>query len=119
MGDPFDLARLRIDPTAIKPARPRKWQRLYVQIPWLWVERLQSAKRISTYRLAHLVLYENWKLGGRPIVLSNLLSAEIGLPRRTKWAALRELEKLGLVRVERCARKAPRVMLCHLPREET
>ena len=28
-----------------------------------WVERLQPTRRVSTYRLAHLLLYEFWRTG--------------------------------------------------------
>ena len=52
---------------------------------------------VSTYRLAMLLLYENWRLGGRPIVLSNVSALSEGLPARTKWRALGELERLGMV----------------------
>jgi hypothetical protein len=121
-GD-FDLDRLRVDPAAPrfqrKPGKPKKWRRQYVQFPWAWVERLQAAKRISTYRLALLLVYEHWRTGGRPIVLSNIASKQEGLTRWSKWNALVELEKLGLVRVERHSRKSPRLLLCHLSRDPT
>jgi hypothetical protein len=37
-----------------------------------------------------------------------------GLSRRSKWRAIAELESLGLVRVKRHQRRAPRVVLRHL-----
>jgi hypothetical protein len=102
--------------TQAKPRRKsKKWQRHYVQVPWSWVERLQSAKRISTYRLALLLLYEAWKNGGKPLALSNVLAAEAGLSRQTKWLGLVELEKFGLVRIERRQGRAPRLILKQLP----
>jgi hypothetical protein len=54
MADPFDLERLRVNLADLqrKPMpKPSRWRRQYVQFPWEWVERLQAAKRISTYRL--------------------------------------------------------------------
>ena len=118
----FDLARLRVDladPRFRGVGKPKKWRREYVQFPWTWIERLQAAKRVSTYRLALLLVYEHWRTGGRPIVLSNALVVTEGVSRRTKWNALVELEGLGLVRVERRSRKSPRLILCHLPRDKT
>ena len=114
--DPFGLERLLVNPADLqrKPKR-KKWQRQYVQVPWTWVERLQSAKRISTYRLALVLVYESWRLGGRPITLSNVSALAEGLSRRSKWRSLAEFEQLGLIEVERHRRHAPRVSLRHLP----
>ena len=118
MRDPFDFDRLRVDPAKHKPTKPPKWQRHYVRFPWEWVERLRPVKRVSTYRLALLLVYEHWRTGGRPIVLSNAVWDEGGgLSRRSKWSALAELERQGLVAVERHPRKSPRIVLRHLPRE--
>jgi hypothetical protein len=117
--DPFDLDTVRVnsaDPRfQRKPGKPKNWRRQYIQFPWAWVERLQAAKRVSTYRLALLLVYEHWRTGGRPIVLSNLASRQEGLSRWSKWNALAELEELGLVRVERRPSKSPRVVVCHPP----
>jgi DNA-binding transcriptional regulator YhcF (GntR family) len=51
-------------------------------------------------------------------VLTNALAMAEGVSRRTKWNALIELERLGLVRVERRSRKSPRLHLLHLPRHQ-
>ena len=108
-----------IDLLAARPAAKKKWQRRFVQFPWIWVERLKAVRRVSTYRLALLLLYEHWRRGGQPIVLSNLLSQTEGLARRSKWNAATELERLGLIRLERQARKSPRVTLLHMDRSQT
>jgi hypothetical protein len=118
--DPFDLASLRVDSERVRqPARPKKWQRHYVNVPWQWVERLREAKRISTYRLALVVLYEHWRTGGRTIVLSNIFTLAEGLPARSKWRAIAELERLSLIQVERKRSQAPRVILRHLVRKSS
>jgi hypothetical protein len=115
---PFDLEALRVDPERVRqPARPKKWRRQFVRVPWAWVERLQSTRRANTYRLALVLLYENWRLGGRPITLSNVYILAEGLQARSKWRALAELESLGLVQVKRRRRHAPQVVLRHLARE--
>jgi DNA-binding MarR family transcriptional regulator len=117
--DPFDLGSLRVpvDPRVQrKPANAKKWHRRFVHVPWEWTVRLRAAKRVSTYGLALLLLYEHWRNGGQPIVLSNVLAADVGLPRRSKSRALAELEQLELVRMERHPRKSPRVTLCQIPR---
>jgi hypothetical protein len=114
MTKSIDLEGVLLNAEQINRLQARKqrkaWRRQYVRVPWAWVERLREAKRPgSTYDLALLLLYEHWRLGGRPIVLSNIGLLPEGLLRRSKWYALAELERLGLVRVERQSRKAPRV----------
>jgi nitrate reductase alpha subunit len=118
MADAFDLERLRVNSADLqrKPKR-KKWRRHYTQFPWAWAEQMKSVRRGSTYRLALLLLYEDWRTGGRSIVLSNAGLEQEGLTRKTKWRALLELEQLGLVKVERRLRKSPRVTLRGLPRE--
>jgi hypothetical protein len=117
--DPYDLNKLRVDPAKVprKPDKPKRWRRHFVHVPWEWRKRLRPAKRVCTYQLALLLLYEHWRNGGHPIVLSNALAADVELLPRSKWNALAELEQLELVRVKRCSHKSPRVTLCHLPRE--
>jgi hypothetical protein len=118
MADAFDLERLRVNPADLqrKPKRKR-WRRQYVQVPWEWIERLRNVRAGNTYRLALVLVYESWRLGGRPITLSNISVLAEGLSRRSKWRSLAELEHLGLVKVERRSRRAPRVLLRHLPPE--
>jgi hypothetical protein len=98
------------------PRARTKWRREFVRVPWEWAERLQAAKRISSWRLAVLLLYEHWRTGGRDIALSNVLAQEIGLPCRSKSRGLNELENLDLIEVRRRRRTAPRVALKHLKR---
>jgi hypothetical protein len=121
MGGPFDPDALHLEPAdrQRKPGKPRAWRRFYVQVPWLWVERLQSARRTSTYKLALLLLYESWRSGGKPIVLSNVLTAAEGLTPRAKWRALAELERLGLIEVQRHQGRSPRLIVRHLGRLQT
>jgi hypothetical protein len=83
-------------------------------VPWLWVEQLQQARRVSTYRLAMLLLYEHWRTGGHSIALSNIGAWREGLTPRSKWNALVELERLRLIRVERRGGRAPRVKVLFL-----
>jgi hypothetical protein len=115
--DSFDVGALRIDPadsTFVSKAagsRKAKWQRKFVRVPWGWVDRLKTTNRGSTYRLALLLIYEYWRTGGRPIQLSNAMLAGDGVTRKSKWRALRELEQLELVKIERRPRKSPVVTL--------
>ena len=114
--DPFDLKNLRADPEQVRRlTQPKKWRRHYVHVPWQWVERLRRTKRANTYRVALWLLYQHWKDGGRPIVLSNAGAEEEGVSRPSKWRALTELRGLGLIKVEAGRGKAPRITLRHVP----
>jgi hypothetical protein len=108
--DGFNLDELRLTPEFIKTAkpkvsdgpRPRKRKRDFVMVPWGWVERLQSSRSAETYRLAIYLLHEQWRSSGEQIKLSNVAVLEgADITRFAKWRALRELEEMGLVKVDR------------------
>jgi hypothetical protein len=92
---------------AFVPHEIKKRRQHFVKVPWTWVERLSDTRRLSTYRVAMHVLYIHWKRGGQPFPLSNGMLMMEGITRWSKWDALKELERLGLVRVERRRRKSP------------
>jgi hypothetical protein len=109
------LESLRIKPDQLpKLARPKRWRRHYVNVPWQWVEQLRTTKRVCTYRVALLLLYEHWRTGGQPILLSNVGVQGEGLGRRSKWNAIAELQGRGLIEVEAVRGRSPRITLCHL-----
>jgi hypothetical protein len=113
--DPYaDLKQHRLTPEMLAKLAvvPRKIQRRrehFVKVPWSWVERLAKARYTATYRVALHVLYRHWKGGGKPFTLSNGMVAVEGVGRRAKWRALRELEQLRLITIERRKRKSPRI----------
>ena len=113
-GQQFVQEAAELKQEVIKPRS--KWRREFVRVPWEWAERLQAAKRIGSWRLAVLLLYEHWRTGGRDIALSNILARDIGLSCRSKSRGLNELENLDLIEVRRRRRTAPRVALKHLKR---
>ena len=85
----------------------------FILMPLLWLKLLEGASG-QTYRLAlHLAYlnWRNWKGRNAPVVLSNSAARSVGLPRRTKWNGLRELERRGLVSVERHPRRSPIIRL--------
>lgn len=100
-------ARAQEQAAAREPSRTEKRRRHFIKVPMHWAEQLQKARYIATYRVAHHLLYQNWKTGGQPIQLANGVLAQAGISRRQKWRALAELEHLGLIRIERRTRKSP------------
>jgi hypothetical protein len=117
-SDPFDPDALRLSSelqrlarTGTARAQSRKWKRQFIRFPWAWMDALKATDRSQTYRLALLLVYEHWRAGGRAIVLSNVALKAEGISARSKSNALRELERLGLIKVQRRRRQAPRVTL--------
>jgi hypothetical protein len=112
-GDPFDLKQLRapanLQKLARAPSRNQRQQQ-FIKFPLIWLERLKTGRGV-TYRLALHLLYQHWKTGGQPVRLSNVAVATAGVTRRSKWNALTELERAGLVRVEKRPRRSPVVTL--------
>jgi hypothetical protein len=118
MGDIFDdVSKLRMPPPASNGAQPdsggakqssrqKKSTAPFVKRPLTWVEGLQKAKHAATHAVADFVLYEWWRKG-EPVTVSN-----VALPAMTRWQkarAISELGALGLVKVERRGKQAPRV----------
>jgi hypothetical protein len=96
-----------------RPAVPRKIQKRrehFVQVPWRWVEKLKGAAS-QTWYLAHHLLYLHWKGGGEPIKLANGMLEFDGISRQSKWRALGDLERRGLIMVERRPKRSPIVRL--------
>ena len=113
--DPYaDLKQHRLTPEtltklAVVPRKIQKRRKQFVMVPWGWMERLATVRYVATYRVALHVLYRHWKGSGEPFSLSNGMVAMEGVGRRAKWRALRELEQLRLITIERRKRKSPRI----------
>jgi hypothetical protein len=120
--DPYaDLKRHRLTPEmlaklAVVPRKVQRKREQFIMVPGIWAEKLARARYIATYRVAHHVLYEHWRNGGKPFTLSNGAVAMEGVSRRGKWRALLELERFGLISVARYARRSPKITV-HLKHE--
>ena len=120
--DDLDVEKLRVDPEFEQQARKSKrkgWQRLCTVVPRAWELRLLEAKRVSTYRLAIELLYLHWYNNGKPVTVSSKVAQAAKISVRSKWEALAELERLGLIEVDRRPRKSPRVVLLHTQTKQT
>ena len=90
-----------------KPKKRTKWHEHFTRVPRAWTLRLMGAHHACTYRLALYLLAEHRRIGN-PIKLTNVALADEGvMSRQDKWKALRELERLELVTVERRVKKSP------------
>jgi len=109
----FSLDKLKSSKHAGPAAKSRKSKDGFVKVPLAWADRLKRPSQIGTYPVAIHLLYQHWRNGGKPVVLSNV--ALEGVKRWQKWRALRELEDLGLVKIERRRCKSPRVTVLMVP----
>jgi hypothetical protein len=92
------------------PRKIMRRRRHFVQVPWTWVDRLKGAQG-STYRVALILLYLDWKGNGEPIKLANGMLRIDGVSRYSKWRALNELERRGMIVVERRRRRSPLIQV--------
>jgi len=91
----------------VEPEKMRKRRRQFIKVPFTWYERLSAARHIATYRVALYVLHLHWKHDGQSFPLANGMLTMDGVNRFRKSDGLRELEALGLVKVDRRQRKSP------------
>ena len=98
---------------AAVPKKLQRRRRHFVLVPMAWYERLAGASG-QTYCVALYLLYLNWRTEGRPFQLANGLLQLDGVSRHSKWRALNELERRGLIAVERRRCRSPMVRLLHL-----
>lgn len=111
-ADEAKLAELALPDTVPVPKPPKRAKRRrqqFIMVPWAWHERLAQAHSTASYTVALHLLHLNWKSGGQPVLLSNAALAGLGVERRAKWRAIRELEEIGLIRVETRPRKSPAI----------
>jgi hypothetical protein len=110
--DPFDEFREFRSAVGLVAEKTKHRRQQFVKFPNSWVERLQTARRVSTYRLALFLLHRHWKWGGKPVRVSNIAVGWVGLSdKNKKLGALRELESLGLIRVTRRPHRSAEVEL--------
>jgi hypothetical protein len=103
---PSDIEQ-RLVPRLSKKAR-------FIAVPSVWATQLEGAPG-RTYGLALHLLYVCWRHRSETIPLANKALAAAGISRQSKWRALRELERRGLVVVQERNRKSPVVRLQHMP----
>jgi hypothetical protein len=108
--DPFDLRNLRLSPDQVQASRtPRKIAKRrqhFIRVPFESLERLKGAGG-QVYALALHLQYLHWKNNGAPIKLANGMLKIDGISRSTKWWALVELERRGLISINRRAGRSP------------
>jgi hypothetical protein len=112
-----DLEKLAYVPASdqirvVTPIKIAKRRGHFVKVPFEWLERLSGA-RGQVYALALHLLYLSWKAKGSPVKLANGMLKIDGIGRGAKWRALAELERRGLITIQRRPRKSPLVTVNH------
>jgi hypothetical protein len=107
---------VRIGPGGVRERKilsgKRKRRPPFVMVPLAWIERLRMPKCRASWPIALELLRRDLKHRGQAIPLPNgQLEAKFNITRQRKWDALRELERLGLVRIECRPRKSPLVTI--------
>jgi hypothetical protein len=98
--------------TKKRTKKPTKFRVKWARIPAAWRTRLQKTQSAHAINLAITILFEAYRAEqcGSEIVLS---AQTTGLQRSNRKWAIRELERLGLIRVLRSGHRAARVSLLH------
>ena len=113
MNDDDFWNKLRIDPAKLAappvPTKIRKRREQFVQVPMWWLEKLGEPPLATgtTHQVACYLCYLDWKHHSKPFKLPNGMLEYDGISRRSKWRALADLERRGLITVERRRRKSP------------
>jgi hypothetical protein len=120
-NDPFanpEKIRYRPPPEveAAQPKLQRRPGRLFAQVELAWLidPRFQRLSN-STLRL-YLLLQIRTIRGSRAVRLTNQIASEAGVDRHHKSRRLRQLEKIGFVRVVRSGNQNPEVTWLPPPR---
>jgi hypothetical protein len=96
---------------AAVPRKIAKRREKFIIVPMTWRERLTGAAG-NTILVALDLLYLAWKGGkGEAIKLANGTLRDDGVSRHSKWRALNDLERRGLINVERRPKRSPLVRL--------
>jgi len=82
----------------------------WIKFPMRWIERLLTARMGSaTFKLALVILVENFKLEQKAIKEIVLSKEVTGLSKKARWRAVDNLIRLKLIRVRRRRSKSIRV----------
>jgi hypothetical protein len=114
----LDLKSLELAPELLATVNPvekklQKKREIFIRTPFSWWEKL-SGYHGQTLAVALFIIHLNWKSKGQPFKLANGMLESHGISRRTKGRALVELERLGLISVERRAKKSPTIRILQL-----
>jgi DNA-binding transcriptional ArsR family regulator len=121
--DRLDLDDLKLPPEMVRercvgvPKRIKKRHQQFVRVPLALVDKIARNLREKTFVVLCHLLHEDWRQGGGRIKVPNRFLERIGVGPDAKSRALKKLESLGIISVERRDRKSPIVTITN--RSET
>lgn len=93
-----------------EPESPVRKTERFVKVPWWWIEPASKHIRSPATLVLLELLYQAWQKGATfPLPSERLM--RLGVSREIKRRVLRDLERGGLILVERSSSKAPVVTL--------
>jgi hypothetical protein len=107
--EPWHVRRLR-ELEAAAPARRKKVEP-FVKVPLWWAKQMTAATKTKKALVGIVLLHTAWKAGRQTFPLPNGRLAKLGVSRWAKNRALRDLERAGLIVVERPEHKTPIVTM--------
>ena len=94
--------------------KPQNKKDLFVQVPLWWIEQATKATRSPQAFVCVWLLHLAWQSKSASFPLPNDRLAKRGADRQAKRRALANLEKAGLISIERRLGKAPIVTMLYL-----
>jgi hypothetical protein len=92
------------------PPRLAKRKEKHVQVPlWMFDALVQAGAPGSTWAVLLFLLFESWRTESKTIKLPNQFAETLGISHDSKVRGLRELERLGVVKVDWRGKKSPLV----------
>ena len=100
----------------LEEAAPKKKRKVepFVKVPLWWIQQAATTTKSSTTLVCIELLHRSWKAKSPTFPLPNGNLRKLGVSREIKRRVLRDLEKGGLITVERPTRKTPIVTLVGL-----
>src|SRR5262245_53984280 len=107
--EPWHIKRRR-ELEAAAPVKRKKTEP-FVKVPLWWIAQATKATNTGRGLVCIELLYAAWKAKRPTFSLPNGRLARLGINRNTKRRALYDLERAGLITVERPSRKTPIITL--------
>ena len=89
-----------------KMPRSKEW---FIRITVSQAQRLQVLKPPPYITIFQVILFESFRHHGHPFLLPADAFVEGGFSRWTQWRAIVQLEKVGLISVDRSNRRQPKI----------
>jgi hypothetical protein len=105
---------LKLDDDGLPKTMKFKRETQFAPVRLEWAAKVAKRTRSPAFAVKVALAYMAWKAGGPAFPLTNTLLDRLGVNRENKRRALANLEKNGIVQLERRGRRAPIVTMLEL-----